>query len=159
MVQYISVVSSGIRWRAEVPLPIWPHIAAVSAQRRAPTPVLNGSRLADARSNRFARGLNISRVGHTLGLSFMARRWSSNRVDSSLRLPVLLASFFAFTCTALAQASPRGVVGDGAGPGRDARWTLAVSEFTSLLNDAGYQVDTVSPVDLPSAQLAPGVIL
>src|SRR3974377_716428 len=77
-------------------------------------------------------------------------------------LPVttmLLAVLVATPCMARTSAAPAAIVLDGAGPWRDAHWMLGVSEFTSLLANAGYQVQILSPTDLPSAGLAPGVLL
>jgi len=69
--------------------------------------------------------------------------------------------FFLATLTSTAQtpAAPRAIVLDGAGPWQDAHWTLGVTEFTSLLTDAGYQVQTVSPANLASAAPAPDILL
>lgn len=58
-----------------------------------------------------------------------------------------------------AAGTPGAIIVDSAGPWRDARWTLSVTEFSGLLADAGYQVQTVSPVDLPSAHLTAQTLL
>jgi hypothetical protein len=79
-------------------------------------------------------------------------------VSAGLAL-LILGGLEAVPCTAQTPDAAHALVLDGAGPWRDARWTLGVSEFTSLLTDAGYQVDTVSPADLSAAQLSPGVLL
>jgi uncharacterized protein (TIGR03437 family) len=46
--------------------------------------------------------------------------------------------------------SPQAILVDGPGPWQDTQWTFTVSQFSSLLSDAGYTVTTVSPVDLSS---------
>src|SRR3974377_2299905 len=74
----------------------------------------------------------------------------------ALRLLLLLV---ALTGAGLAQTPPSAVVLDAAGPWRNASWSLGVTAFTSLLADAGSQLNTVSPVDLPSAGVTPGVLL
>jgi len=48
---------------------------------------------------------------------------------------------------------------DGDGPWRDTNWTIASGEFSRLLGDAGYAVNTVSPVDVPSALNGPNILL
>ena len=72
---------------------------------------------------------------------------------------VLLAVCTALIGTAQTPTAPHALVVDGAGPWQNANWSLGVAQFTSLLTDAGYQVDMVSPQDLSSTQLSPGVVL
>ncbi len=72
---------------------------------------------------------------------------------------LLLAALTAALCTAQTPAAGRAIVLDGAGPWRDANWILGVTEFTSLLTDAGYEVSTVSAADLPAAAPAPDMLL
>ena len=55
--------------------------------------------------------------------------------------------------------APQAIIVDGDGPWRDDRWNLAVSEFKSLLADAGYRVAAVGPSDLPSALATPAGIV
>ncbi len=56
--------------------------------------------------------------------------------------------------------SPQAILVDGPGPWQDAQWAFAVTQFSSLLSDAGYTVTTVSPVDLSSTPLTdPSVML
>ncbi len=46
-----------------------------------------------------------------------------------------------------------------AGPGARRQWAFTVSQFRALLNDAGYTVKIVSPVDLPAALDSPNILL
>src|SRR5574340_213710 len=72
---------------------------------------------------------------------------------------LIVAALAAAVCLAQAPAPARAILLDGAGPWRDANWALGVTEFSSLLADAGYQVSTVSPVDLPTVALTPDMLL
>lgn len=74
-----------------------------------------------------------------------------------LVLPTLLIALCFHS--AVAQPMPRAIVVDGDGPWRDDRWGFTVSEFSSLLRDAGYSVTTVSPVDLPMVLPSRGTLL
>jgi hypothetical protein len=56
-------------------------------------------------------------------------------------------------------AQPRAIVADGGGPWRDSQWAFTVSQFSGLLTDAGYSVQTVSPADLASALGDPDIFL
>lgn len=51
------------------------------------------------------------------------------------------------------------MLADGSGPWQDARWTFAVSQFSGLLQDAGYSVKVVAPPDLASALDGPDILL
>src|SRR5580692_682512 len=61
-----------------------------------------------------------------------------------IRLPAWLLLLTACLVPASAQ-SPKAILVDGPGPWQDAQWTFTVTQFTSLLNDAGYTISTVSP--------------
>jgi hypothetical protein len=74
---------------------------------------------------------------------------------SSVPLRCLVAVFSAAPLC----AQPRAVVVDGAGPWSDARWAFTVSQFTGLLNDAGYSTKIVSPVDLPASLGSPDILV
>ncbi len=74
--------------------------------------------------------------------------------------PVLLLLFALMPIPGLTQtAPPRAIVVDGAGPWQDAQWATGVTGFTGLLTDAGYQISTVSPADLPMAPPATNVLV
>lgn len=62
-------------------------------------------------------------------------------------------------CMAQFPTLPRAIVLDAAGPWHGSNCLIGATSFTGLLKDAGYQVDTLSPVDLPSAKLTPEVLL
>ncbi len=81
---------------------------------------------------------------------------ASMKIGPTFWFLILLASLMAVPCSA---QIPHAIVLDGAGPWQDARWTLGVTQFTSLLTDAGYQINTVSPADLASAPPASDVLL
>ncbi len=72
-------------------------------------------------------------------------------------LGILVVASLAGMC--LAQSPPVAILVDGDGPWRDSNWTIASSEFSRLLSDAGYVVTTVSPVDVSSALNMPGIML
>ena len=76
-----------------------------------------------------------------------------------LRLIFPLAVCTAPICMAQTPSAPHAVVVDGTGPWQSTNWSLGVTQFTSLLTDAGYQVQTVSPPNLATTQLAPGTVL
>lgn len=59
---------------------------------------------------------------------------------------------------AFAQTS-QAIIIDGSGPWQDDRWIFTVSQFSSILSDAGYTVNTVVPTDIPSAIASPNVLL
>lgn len=71
----------------------------------------------------------------------------------------IVGTLLALSLNPLFAQSPRAILVDGSGPWRDAQWAFTVSQFSGLLNDAGYSVTTVSPVDLPSALSSPGILL
>lgn len=80
------------------------------------------------------------------------------------RSPRLLAAAgsllcLGFACCVPLFAQPRAILADGSGPWRDAQWAFTVPQFTALLTDAGYSVQTVSPADLPSALGDPNIFL
>ena len=80
------------------------------------------------------------------------------------RFPPLLAAAGLALCLDIACcgplfAQPRAILADGSGPWRDGQWAFTVSQFTGLLTDAGYSVQTVSPADLPSALGDPNIFL
>jgi hypothetical protein len=70
-----------------------------------------------------------------------------------------LPALFLVACSALAQPASRAILVDGEGPWRDSQWTLAATEFSRLLADAGYSVTTVSPADLPAALGSPDILV
>ncbi|HLN00860.1 MAG TPA: hypothetical protein VK335_16345 [Bryobacteraceae bacterium] len=76
----------------------------------------------------------------------------------SLRHLILLA-VYPVSPSLAATTAPSAIVVDAAGPWRDARWGLGVTQFSSLLTDAGYQVQSVSPVNLPSVHLTAQTLL
>ncbi|HEY1337987.1 MAG TPA: hypothetical protein VGF59_10780, partial [Bryobacteraceae bacterium] len=76
-----------------------------------------------------------------------------------MKFALLLLSTAVSLCPLAAQPVARAIVLDGDGPWRDGRWTFAVTEFTRLLQDAGYSVTTVSPIDLPSKRPARETLL
>jgi hypothetical protein len=80
------------------------------------------------------------------------------------RFPSLLAAAGLSLCLDIACcgalfAQPRAILADGSGPWRDGQWAFTVSQFTGLLADAGYSVQTVSPADLPSSLGDPNIFL
>ena len=80
------------------------------------------------------------------------------------RFPPLLAAAGLSLCLDIACcgplfAQPRAILADGSGPWRDDQWAFTVSQFSALLTDAGYSVQTVSPTDLPSALGDPNILL
>jgi uncharacterized protein (TIGR03437 family) len=56
-------------------------------------------------------------------------------------------------------AQPRAVLVDGNGPWSDSQWAFTASQFSGILSDAGYSVEVVSPVDLPTALGSPDILL
>jgi hypothetical protein len=78
---------------------------------------------------------------------------------NELLLIIPLALCTAAICMAQSPTSPHAIVVDGTGPWQGTNWGLGVTQFTSLLTDAGYQVQTVSPPNLASTQLVPGTVL
>jgi uncharacterized protein (TIGR03437 family) len=70
----------------------------------------------------------------------------------------LLCIIAFFNYPLIAQA-PRAILADGSGPWRDDRWIATVAELGRLLNDAGYSIETVSPVDLPTTLGASNLLL
>jgi hypothetical protein len=80
------------------------------------------------------------------------------------RFPRLLPAVGSLLCLGIACCGPlfaqsRAILADGSGPWRDAQWAFTVSQFSTLLTDAGYSVQTVSPADLPSALGDPNIFL
>ena len=55
--------------------------------------------------------------------------------------------------------APQAILVDGAGPWRAGQWTFTVSQFSSLLSDAGYSVTTVAPGDLAAHADSPNFLL
>ncbi|HEY4361074.1 MAG TPA: choice-of-anchor D domain-containing protein [Bryobacteraceae bacterium] len=83
-------------------------------------------------------------------------------LSSSVARPSFAVSFFtcllALLCAAPLSAQPRAVLVDGSGPWSDAQWTSTVSQFSALLNDAGYTVNIVSPENLAAALDSPDIL-
>jgi len=82
--------------------------------------------------------------------------WLRRRHTKKCRL--LIVALLPALGAAQAPSAPRAILVDGPGPWRDARWVLGVTEFNSLLADAGYAVATVSPAELNDAP-PPDVLL
>lgn len=59
---------------------------------------------------------------------------------------------------AFAQTS-QAIVVDGDGPWRDARWIYTAGQFTSLLQEAGYTVTTISPAEITYATVSGDALL
>jgi hypothetical protein len=77
-----------------------------------------------------------------------------------MKAPVVLACVVTAMCIHNPlSAQPRAILADGGGPWRNAQWVFAASEFSGLLKDAGYSVQVVSPVDLPSALSGTDILL
>jgi uncharacterized protein (TIGR03437 family) len=73
-------------------------------------------------------------------------------------LVVILCLFLSQTTRALAQTN-QAVIVDGSGPWQNDQWSFTVTQFNSILTDAGYTVTTVSPVDVSSAIASGNVLL
>jgi len=55
--------------------------------------------------------------------------------------------------------SSKAILVDGPGPWRDGQWTFTLSQFRSLLSDAGYSITTVTPEALAPAVQGSNVLL
>jgi hypothetical protein len=67
-----------------------------------------------------------------------------------------IAFTFALTIFPAFSQPPQAILVDGAGPWRTSTWSFAVTELAKVLTDAGYSLNMVSPVDLPSALSSTG---
>jgi hypothetical protein len=80
------------------------------------------------------------------------------------RFPRYLAAAGSLLCLGIAScvplfAQPQAILVDGSGPWQNAQWSFTVSQFSGLLTDAGYSVQTVSPANLPSALGDPNIFV
>ena len=80
----------------------------------------------------------------------------SSRIHREWRL---LACLLPALCATTLHAQPRAILAGGAGPWVTAQWTFAASQFTGILNDAGYTVTVVSPENLSAALDSPNILL